>query len=72
MIWTLREHKQIIKWDPQQNNQIMFTHFNVILDIFGEISKHWFIIARKYFLHDYLTKKLEADRHKNKLGTNSW
>lgn len=50
----------------------MFTLLNAILDIYiyGETSKHWFLIAGKYFLHDYLTKKLVADRNKNKVGTN--
>lgn len=62
-----REYKQVIKRDPEWNNQIMFTILNAILDIYGETSKHEFLIAGKYFLHDYLTKQLVA-RNKSKIG----
>lgn len=64
-----REHKQVIKRDPEWNNQIMFTILNAILDIYGETAKHCFLRAGKYFLHDYLTKQLAADRNRSKPGS---
>lgn len=47
----------------------MFTILNAILDIYGETAKHCFLGAGKYFLHDYLTKQLAADRNRSKPGS---